>query len=355
MAMRFRDGLEALHSMLDRSERSPDMTQCLAHPDYRTMRTETERQAFHQVMTAAQASGAIVLSVDPRKAPEDIQFARLLDREVLARFLGRVPAAGEAEAAVGRLCADVRDLPGWVAALIPDMAAGWRVRREPFPGLAVNDVAAARKFLAILAAIDRNEHLRGWDMRTFSRRACGDSKAVEQSMNRLARVLRVRFDIPAADAREVLAAMGIEKFPQPVLIRGPLATGDGVAVRAEPYLGIPPDWAGAFGLSRAVPYVLVVENLASFNRHCREIGDGGVVLFSGGFPSRAVMAAIRRLDDLLSETVPFYHWGDGDRHGRLIFQHIANGLRRTLLPHLADVAVTEQEETDPRSPLDPQR
>jgi hypothetical protein len=57
----------------------------------------------------------------------------------------------------------------------------------------------------------------------------------------------------------------------------------------------------------------------------------------------------------LPEAVPFYHWGDGDRHGQLIFLHIAKGLSRTLHHHLADAAVTEQEETDPRSPIGPQR
>ena len=351
MVMRFRDGLEALRSMLDRVEQSPGMTQCRAHPDYQGMKTETEREAFHQVMEAAEAAGAIALPRDPRNAPADIRFAQVLDAGRLAGFLGRVPAKTEADAAIGRLRGCAGDLPDWAEALIADIAAGWRVRREPFPGLPVNDVEAARRFLSILAAIDREDHLRSPDMRTFSRKACGASKAVERSMTGLSRVLRLRFDIPVTKPREVLAALGIEKFPQPVLIRGPLVIGNGIAVNATPYLGIPPDWVETFGLGGWVPYVLVVENLASFNRHCREVDDSGVVLFSGGFPSRAVMAAIRRLDHLLPGAVPFYHWGDGDYHGQLIFQHIGKGLSRTLRPHLADAAITEQEETDPRSPI----
>jgi len=94
-----------------------------------------------------------------------------------------------------------------------------------------------------------------------------------------------------------------------------------------------------------------VENLASFNRHCREIDDDGAVVFSGGFPSRAVMAAICRLDTLLPDTVPFFHWGDGDRYGHLIFEYISKSLDRTLRMHLMDDVVSEQEENNPLSPL----
>src|ERR1700742_2967049 len=99
MVMRFRDGLEALRSMLDRAERSPEMTQCLAHPDYRIMRTEAEREAFHQVMSAAERHGAIAVSRDPRNLPADIRFARLVDAERLAGFLGDEPARAKADAA----------------------------------------------------------------------------------------------------------------------------------------------------------------------------------------------------------------------------------------------------------------
>jgi hypothetical protein len=97
--------------------------------------------------------------------------------------------------------------------------------------------------------------------------------------------------------------------------------------------------------------VLVIENLASFNRHCREIDDGGIAVFSGGFPSRAVMTVIRRLDTLLAEPVPFFHWGDGDRSGDLISAYIAKDLRRMPRRHLMGTAAREQEETDPQSPL----
>jgi hypothetical protein len=351
MVTRYRDGLEALRSILDRAERAPQRSQLRAHPDYRSMETDEERRAFHHVAEAAEARRGITVSRDWRQAPQDIRFLQLADRERLAAFLGRIPAPAHADAAVARLKEAVGPLPDWVEALVPEIGAAWRVRREPYPGLAPGDIDTAVKFLKILSAIHRDDHLRHPDMRTFSRHACGHTKAVERAAARLARVLRVRFDLPARKPLEVLAALGIEKFPQPVLIRAPLLLQNGAQVQARPYVGLPPDWTSIFGLSEAVPYVLIVENLASFNRHCREIDDDGAVVFSGGFPSRAVMAAICRLDTLLPDTVPFFHWGDGDRYGHLIFEYISKSLDRTLRMHLMDDVVSEQEENNPLSPL----
>ncbi|MDB5584057.1 MAG: hypothetical protein JWR80_9233, partial [Bradyrhizobium sp.] len=44
-------------------------------------------------------------------------------------------------------------------------------------------------------------------------------------------------------------------------------------------------------LRKRPPYVLIIENFASFVRHVREIAfdDGALVIFSGGFPSRAAL------------------------------------------------------------------
>lgn len=354
MPRRFRNGLDALSHLLDAAERGPGRTRLLAYPDYAGMESEEERQAFHRVVEDAAAAGAVTISRIRRAGPADIRFVALQDQGELARFLRRTPATEQAEVAIAELRRLAGPLPDWVAATLDEIAAGWAVRRELYPGVLPGSVDTAAKFLRILAAIDRGEHLHGWDMRTFSRRACGDSKAAEAGMARLARALRGRYGLPETSPREVLSALGIEKFPQPVLIRATLGLRDGTTVAARPYVGVPPDWAGEIMPVGAVPYVLVIENLASFNRHVREVDDAGIVVFSGGFPSRATMAAVRRLDAVLAPDVPFFHWGDTDRHGRLILDHIAAGLHRPLKPHLMEFGpehVREQEEIDPQPPV----
>lgn len=350
MARRFRDPAAALEHLLEVSERNPGQTRILAYPDYAGMESEEERRTFHRVMEDAEAAQAISLKRDRHAGPADIRFFALADAGRLAAHLRRTPAATEAEQAVSHLRREAGELPQWVGDILSEIAGAWAVRREPYPGLGPGDVQSAAKFLRILAAIDRGEHLNGWDMRTFSRRACGDSKAVESGMARLARALRIKYALPDVAPREVLAALGVEKFAQPILIRACLRLPDGTTVKGSPYIGLPPEWAVEATPLGEVPYVLTIENLASFNRHVREIKDSGVILFSAGFPSKSTLGTIKHLDNVLAPGVPFFHWGDTDRHGFLIHAHIAAAIRRPLTTHLMDEEGREQEECDPCSP-----
>lgn len=351
MARQFRNALDALHDLLDAAECEPERVRNLVYPDYRGMTSDAERQTFHRVIAEGEAVQAIEVRRQRHAGPADIRFIALADAGRLAAFLRRNPAGDAATQAVTALRSRLGPVPDWIGGVIDEIAAGWALRREPFPGLVPCDVAAAEKFVRILAAIDRGEHLRGWDMRTFSRHACADSKAVENAAARLARVLRPRFNLPDVRPMEVLAALGIEKFPWPVLIRARLLLPDGTELAASPYYGLPPEVAPGISVLGAAPYVIVIENLASFNRYAREIDDGSVVIYSGGFPSRATLAAIRRLDASLPPEVGFFHWGDADRHGRLILEHIRSSIARPLLPHLMDREDgEEQEATNPEPP-----
>jgi hypothetical protein len=314
------------------------------------MKSGEELDAFHRIVNGA--SGIEVKRERRPDGPADIRFIELADPLALANFLGRIPAVDQARSAITQLRDSVGSQVPWIAEVMEDIAAAWAVKKEGFPGLEPGDVVLARKFIDVLASFERGDHLRGWDMRTFSHHACGDSKAVEVAKTRLVKALRRRFELPEVSPREVLASLGVEKFPQPVLIRGHLALPQGVEVVADPYIGLPPDWAGAFSPSNVPPYVLVIENLASFNRHAREVKDGGLLVFSGGFPSCATLTAIKRLDKRLAGEVPFFHWGDTDRHGFLIHEHIAGALGRPLVMHMMQHAVgQEQEGDDPCSPL----
>ncbi|TRA89666.1 DUF2399 domain-containing protein [Agrobacterium salinitolerans] len=136
--------------------------------------------------------------------------------------------------------------------------------------------------------------------------------------------------------------------------------------------------------------VLSAVDIASFVRYVREIGqsENGLVIYSGGFPSRPVLETIVRLTG--QACAPAYHWGDMDGGGVRIFRYIEQHLASigvSLQPHMmstdlfrqvgskaqranriggdmteraiAELAslieqaglVHEQEEFDPRSPL----
>lgn len=337
MAKRFQDAVGALEHMLTTIEREPERAVIRVYPDYDHMRTSEELERFGRIMAAAEKAGAVSIVLERRPSgPASIRAVVLADAAKLAAHLGRETAASEAARAIAALRQITGPLPAWVDDVVDDIAAAWPIRREGYPGLVPGDVATAARFIRLLCAVDRGEHI-GVDMRTFSRRACGDSKAAEQGLPRLARALRKRFDLPDAPPREALAAFGIEKFPQPVLLRGSLCLSGGVRLDGRPYVGVPPEWLDTVTVDGQPDYFLVIENLASFNRHVREVDDAGIILYSGGFPALAVLKAIRRMDALLPADVPFFHWGDVDADGVRILQHIARSINRPLRPHLMGV------------------
>jgi hypothetical protein len=80
--------------------------------------------------------------------------------------------------------------------------------------------------------------------------------------------------------------------------------------------------------------VLTIENLASFNRHVREARlPDDVVLYTGGFPSRAVISALTAVAKWPGVS-RIYHWGDIDESGLKIALHLAERLPIPVVPHL---------------------
>jgi len=154
-------------------------------------------------------------------------------------------------------------------------------------------------------------------------------------------------------------------------VRATLRLPDGAVLDARPFVGLPPDWTDRVAVVGTPAYVLTIENLASFNRHAREVDDDGLIVLSNGFPGRATLGFLKHLDRLLPATVPFFHWGDVDRGGLRILRHLSEALSRPLVPHRmplgptawadnaddiaaylarADAQTLEQEDLDPVPP-----
>ncbi len=151
------------------------------------------------------------------------------------------------------------------------------------------------------------------DLRTFSRRTVGDSKFIERNMGRVVGMLRHLVDVPEEfDPEEALASLGVVRFAQPCLVAGPVAYR-GAALPTAPYVGVPPEMAPELSVHGAPPWLLTVENLASFNRQVREAPGDGVIVYTGGFPSAAVVACVRTLATSCDCRV--FHWGDIDNGG----------------------------------------
>ncbi len=341
---RFADPAALLSWMLDICESQPGRRSAvIAHPDYEAMDSHAAQQAFDEALARAAATGAV--TVERGSGPLDrheIARVRLIDPDRLYRHLGREPAASRAARAVQELHTLVAGREPAIAAIPDELAAGWARLGAPF-GIAPFDRDTAGSFLRLLCGWLDGLH-QDVDQRTFCRRAAGDSKALERKgqAGRVAQVLGRLNGLEDADPTALLEELGIRKFPAPICLRGPVvieAEGGPVDLTSlRPYAALAPEQVEALSCRAAPAYLLSIENFASFNRQAREIADDGLILYCGGFPSRAVQALVARLEAVLPPAVPFFHWGDIDPWGLRIFRCLEAALERPLHPHLMDRA-----------------
>jgi hypothetical protein len=80
--------------------------------------------------------------------------------------------------------------------------------------------------------------------------------------------------------------------------------------------------------------ILTIENYASFNRQVREIEDGSLIVYIGGFPAAGVIEFLAKVLTVVPREVPFLHWGDVDVGGLRIFRYLEENLPRGPQPHL---------------------
>ncbi len=340
----FADAGALLNHLLDRHEASAGGTRPTAAIDEDGFGSVAERDAFDADLARLEQAGAVQLI---RKGPRsDLRTTgvRLTTPALAYAHLGRAPSGDQVDARLADLRARAdRDAPE--RELVEDVASAWRrgVGHMAIPQGDVRTLATVIDLAHAIAA--RADSGAGeLDFRTFSRAAVGDSKALERNVRQVAWALArlaPHLAVPGATADELMLSMGLAKLPQPVLVSGSFGIGD-APFPSLSFIGIPPEAAASLSLAKRPPYVLTVENYVSFVRHAREVGarDGGLTIYSGGFPSRPALDAIVRLS--AAAQTPVFHWGDMDAGGVRIFRHIEQALApvgRALRPHLMSAAL----------------
>jgi hypothetical protein len=197
---------------------------------------------------------------------------------------------------------------------LDEMTARWS-RGEAAYRLMAGQVDAAKEFFTLLASISRQE-ARGLDARSFSHQAANDTKAFDRHASRLAAVLGVQIGQPGAAADVIWAHIGLERFSHPVHLKGPVAvegaSGRLIDGRARPFVSIHPEMFSQLSVLERPTAILTIENYASFNRQVREIEDGSLVVYTGGFPAAGVIELLSKVLTTVSADVPYLHWGDVD-------------------------------------------
>lgn len=296
------------------------------------------RDAIHAHLANAEADGGVTLDWGRRAAAQDLQRIRIRDANRLAAWLGVSRASTRAHAIEQELAPLLTDAPGWLRDTYMEALDQWRLGGSPFRVPAADTVAAIRLFrIARAVAAGQQE---GLDLRRFSVHLLGDSKAVESMLTRLGGLLRRNPEwCQWEEDAELFQALGLEKFPPPLFIKGPLALDYGDTqwnlTPLRPYVALSPDAVGDIRSTGPVPYLLTIENLASFQRHVREVQDSGVVVYAAGFPAPSLVRVLEQLDQRLPADCPFYHWGDRDIGGLRIYSKVLTACRNHCVsPHL---------------------
>ncbi|WP_024512504.1 Wadjet anti-phage system protein JetD domain-containing protein [Bradyrhizobium sp. ARR65] len=330
-------GVEFLDRLLERSERNPDRSRpASAAPEYDRLSTAQQVSRFHALMAAAERFGAVEVQWGKRDRSHLIERVRVRDAELLARHLGRPTAPAMAQRVRAELLPVTATAEPWVAVLLDEMTARW-ARGEAAYRLTADQADAAKEFFTLLASISRGE-ARGLDARTFSSKATDDTKAFDRHGSRLAAVIAVQIGQPGAAADVVWTHIGLERFGHPVHLKGPIsvegAGGRLVDGRAKPFASIHPEMLSQLRILEQPTAILTIENYASFNRQVREIEDGSLVVYTGGFPAAGVIELLSKVLTIVPAEVPFLHWGDVDVGGVRIFRYLEENLPRRPRPHL---------------------
>jgi hypothetical protein len=349
-------GVEFLERLLERSERRPDRSRpASATPEYDKLSTAQQVGRFHELMAAAERFGAVEVQRGRKDRGHLIERVRVRDPDLLARHLGRPTAAAMAQRARDEVLPIAASGEPWVAGLLDEMTDRW-ARGETSYRLSAAQIDAAIEFFTLLASMSRHE-ARGLDARTFSFRVTKDTKAFDRHSSRVAAVLGVHLGLRGAAPDVIWSHIGLERFSHPVHLRGPVVVespaGRLVHGNAKPFASVHPEMLPQLSVLETPTAILTIENYASFNRQVREIEDGSLVVYTGGFPSAGVVDCLSKVLRALPADVPFFHWGDVDAGGLRIFRFLEENLPRGPRPHQMTRELTNShgQPADPDSSL----
>lgn len=332
------DGAALLNDLLDRHERGAGAARRIIARPALAFASPEQRHRLTETLTAARDTGAVSIAYD-RDAAHLIAIVELIDPDRLYAHLDRTPKASRIGSALDRL-GGVEASTGTGRALADFIADRWTAGRRAL-GLGPEAIDAALALVRAADAAMTELPGAGIALRTRSTRLLGDSKALERSLPKLLAYLKLSGRI-AADLtlKEAARALGLEKFPQPVLVAGPLVV-DGANISDWPYAGLPPEAGQKLAFASNVRSILTIENLESFNRHVRECRQrGDIVVYTGGFPALGVVSILCRLIEL-SRVPAIAHWGDIDPGGVRIGAHLERVLPVPVYPHLMAIGIAE--------------
>lgn len=294
-----------------------------------------QAKAFHGALKLAEEAGAIGLEWRRHYENHELSRIRLVDVRRLADFMGEEYLPDRVDRLFEMLSID--ELPGWCIDCLPPIKAAWRKGKSAY-GMSLDESDRLAPLLLAVRVLADGPLPFTLDYRQFGARYLGDSKATKTIERPLAALFRQHWDAKAYSDRDIMQELNIVPLAHPVLMRGPFHIDvhpSSVSVQVSPYLGVPASWLEHVSATGTAAYVLTIENLSSFNEYTQSIQDSGVVLYTGGFPTKAFQRFYKQVVE--EARAPVFHWGDTDPHGFLILKTLQQQIPGiNLHPHLMD-------------------
>ncbi len=289
-------------------------------PEYFAEMTSEQRTQMLEDLRAAERVGAVGLEWNKDYFTRYIlKRVTLSDHIVLSDFLGVPLASDIVQEGSESIYLLIEGADPWIGERAESILSLW-AKNKASHGMEPGDFKSLTLLLKALIAVSEKRHV-GLDLRTFSVRCFGDSKAFESMQSRFADAWKKFAPDGQSELNtdEVLASLGIAKFPLPLLLKGPILLKTNKrefdCTDCHPFIGLPPQTiVDVLDISKAT-YVLTIENLTTFNRYVAEIDDNGIVLYTGGFPSPEFRRIYQLLVRHLGSDRKVYHWGDIDEGG----------------------------------------
>ncbi|NTF17955.1 hypothetical protein G6L37_06030 [Agrobacterium rubi] len=336
---------DILNGMLDRLERSQPPKGRWEKIEWDKLGTVSEAEALKAVLGDLAGSGAVELRHGRRGHRDSIEKVLILNPDPLYTLVGRSPSATAAALAIAPLRCRAE---AWEAAILDEIESRWATNRQwqKIVRSGAEDLIDVQK---ISQAIRAGNHA-DTDFRTFSARIVSDSKRVERLESA---VIAYMGGGGAGSFRDLMAMRGSRKITMPIMLSGPVSIR-GISIGSVlDYVGVPVEDLHALEISDDIDYVLTIENLTSFHRHCVEINvlpRRGLVLFTSGQPSHAFKDFYSILVTKF-RSVPFYHWSDLDGGG-LEISKVMMDIAPALQPHLMTVEILRNHGTPTSRVLD---
>jgi hypothetical protein len=301
-----------------------------------------ERESILYALKDAEKKDSIRIVYGKREESHLIEKIILADGHKLAVLLGEILAVDKVSDMQASLDKIVSGKYFWICEAHQECLAKWRLGKSAFE-IAADNLSLATNLFKALEAVADGLHV-DVDMRSFSARYLGDSKAFERLSAKFASVWRRQTEFADLDTGELLQSLGILKYPWPLMVKGDIVFHFRNTVLNTagigPYLGVPISEIDTIAFELIPSYVLFIENFASFNRYVHEINDNSLIVYTNGFPSPHLSRLISMIGSNLPQTVSFYHWGDIDVGGLKIFRKLEEVLvTHVLLPHQMSVKI----------------